>query len=177
MEKGEKIIGVGLGRTGTKSLTVALSKLGYNIKHYPQNPLDDIYDYDGLTDSPTIPYIKEFLFNFPNSKFICTTRDIDSWLESWEKHSQNIIKIYNNQLPKFIITLRTKLFGQVDFDKIVWKKAYNNHINMLKAEFSSKPTQILFFDIFKGDGYDELCEFLNKPKIDDNFPKFIEKKV
>ena len=39
-----KILGVGLSRTGTMSLTIALHKLGFRAIHYDRVRLNDILD-------------------------------------------------------------------------------------------------------------------------------------
>lgn len=39
-----KILGVGLSRTGTYSLAVALRQLGFNTLHYDRERLNDILD-------------------------------------------------------------------------------------------------------------------------------------
>jgi hypothetical protein len=82
-----KVFGIGLGRTGTKSLAYALRQLGINVVHYP----DDLKTYqelstgnynfsllqtlDGITDITVAPFYPHLDDLFPGSKFILTVRE------------------------------------------------------------------------------------------------------
>jgi len=84
-----KIFGIGLPRTGTTSLHNALKSLGIKSKHFPfklYTSFDDklLGDYDLFVDSPIQLIYKLLDDKFPESKFILTTRSLDSWLESME---------------------------------------------------------------------------------------------
>jgi len=89
-----KVFGLGLSRTGTRSLTAALHVLGIDTMHYPMDPASletlvrgdarfPLLDhYDGITDITTIPFFAELDRLHPGAKFILTTRDEASWLRS-----------------------------------------------------------------------------------------------
>ena len=98
-----KVIGTGLGRTGTKSLKVALehllagkcfhmTELLANPKRLPylkKGHKKDIYEWDKLfegyiatVDYPTSLFYKELLEQYPNAKFIHTQRDPEGWYAS-----------------------------------------------------------------------------------------------
>ncbi len=98
-----KVIGTGLGRTGTYSLKLALEILGYGkcyhmIELY-QNPEGVIYfndaekgkavnwnelfdGYNSAVDYPVARYYKQITKFYPEAKVIHTLRDPDSWFES-----------------------------------------------------------------------------------------------
>ncbi|MBK9731260.1 MAG: sulfotransferase family protein [Chitinophagaceae bacterium] len=99
-----KIIGTGLGRTGTHSLKLALEELGFSKCYHMENLMeqpDDIYywedaragkpvDWDTLftgyqaaVDIPAFIYHKELLQKYPDAKMIHTTRDPESWYKSF----------------------------------------------------------------------------------------------
>ena len=98
LKKNTKIFGIGLSRTGTLSLTNALSILGIKTKHFPddkitqselrtgQYKLSILNNYQALADIPISPYYAEFDRLFPGITFILTTRSIDSWLKSIKHH-------------------------------------------------------------------------------------------
>jgi hypothetical protein len=94
-----KILGVGLGRTGTMSLTVALRRLGFRTMHYDRVRLNDILDgsnpnpdfrryddLDAVTDIPSAYFYRELLEAYPEAKAILTVRDVDDWWRSIERH-------------------------------------------------------------------------------------------
>lgn len=99
-----KIIGTGLGRTGTHSLKLALEELGftkcYHMETLLQHPADIVHweaamagkpvDWDSLfsgytaaVDIPTFIYYKELMQKYPDAKIIHTTRDAESWYKSF----------------------------------------------------------------------------------------------
>ncbi|HTB06834.1 MAG TPA: sulfotransferase [Bacteroidia bacterium] len=98
-----KIIGSGLGRTGTHSLKEALEHIGfgkcYHMIELLQNPKGLPYfidaeggkvpNWDALftgylsaIDYPVARYYKELMKVYPDAKVIHTTRDPESWYQS-----------------------------------------------------------------------------------------------
>uniref|UniRef100_H2YWR0 Sulfotransferase n=1 Tax=Ciona savignyi TaxID=51511 RepID=H2YWR0_CIOSA len=97
-----KVICVGFWKTGTKSMSKALTDLGYNVYDYAEQSFllrslwdkffdgtvtdDDIYqalkDVDALIDGPTIVFWEEIYRVFPEAKIIITMRDEDKWWKS-----------------------------------------------------------------------------------------------
>ena len=103
------VIGAGMGRTGTKTLMVALNQLGINcyhmveVRHNPNHmglwvkimeaeargedfsPLwDELFGkkYRAAVDFPTTFYYKELMALYPNAKVILTRREAGKWYES-----------------------------------------------------------------------------------------------
>lgn len=98
-----KVIGAGYGRTGTKSLQLALEKLGFNkcyhmeelirnpegVQHwknaYNEKPVDWdtlFQDYQAIVDFPGSMYYKQLFAHYPEAKVILTIRDPEKWYES-----------------------------------------------------------------------------------------------
>lgn len=98
-----KIIGSGMGRTGTHSLKEALEQLGfrkcYHMIELFQNPKGLPYfvdaenekkpDWDSLftgylsaIDYPVARYYKQLIVRYPDAKVIHTVRDPESWYQS-----------------------------------------------------------------------------------------------
>lgn len=90
-----KIIGAGLGRTGTTSLHLALERLGYKSIHFDQERLNDVLDgstaqpdfrryddVDAVTDVPTAYFYRELFAAYPDARVILTVRDINRWWKS-----------------------------------------------------------------------------------------------
>lgn len=170
-----KIFGIGLSRTGTSSLTKALQMLGYKAIHYPR--LKDIFElakkYDAMTDTTVCVCFEELDKRFPNSKFILTTRDIKSWLKSckWFFSLEKALnspryKRTGNLLGKQQIYLREKLYGSKFFSE-KYKQYFINYHNKVKDYFKDR---LLIMNIGKGDGFNKLCPFLEKPILQKHFP-------
>ena len=98
-----QVIGAGFGRTGTKSLQLALEQLGFgkcyhmeallrnpsDVKHWDNAYKETETDWDSLfehyksgVDFPVSMYYKELADHFPESKVILTVRDPERWYKS-----------------------------------------------------------------------------------------------
>ena len=78
-----KIFGIGLSRTGTTSLTLALSELGLHAYHFPRGR-EVIDSVDAATDTPVAAWYQDLDAAYPDSKFILTLRHRPEWLDSCE---------------------------------------------------------------------------------------------
>ena len=86
-----KVIGVGLGHTGTRSLNRALIMLGIPSRHWPHDRqtyhelangvyrLSILEKYDAVTDITLAPFYAQLDKEYPGSKFILTIRDKKDW--------------------------------------------------------------------------------------------------
>lgn len=102
---GIQVICAGLGRTGTLSLTDALSILGYKPYHYvdfnhtsqwaawargektSKEMIDLIVDsgYDATLENPTSDIYQDLLQEYPNAKVVLTVRDTpNAFVKSWK---------------------------------------------------------------------------------------------
>ena len=98
-----KVIGAGFGRTGTKSLQLALERIGYgpcyHMEELFRNPEGVIHwknayeeketdwgtlftGYESAVDFPVSMYYKELHKYFPDAKIILTLRDSEKWYNS-----------------------------------------------------------------------------------------------
>jgi len=98
-----KVIGTGLGRTGTFSLKLALEHLGFgkcfhmlemfhnpsDIRYFKKAEKGEPVDWSGLfknykavVDYPAARYYRQITAHFPEAKIIHTHRDPDEWYES-----------------------------------------------------------------------------------------------
>jgi len=174
--KKEKVFGIGLSRTGTTSLSEALTILGYKSWHFP-GPLltidhgelrlnyNRIKYWDAINDTPISRFYRELDQLFPNSKFILTIRDTNEWLQSMKvlcrdpSENQEI-----NQLHK-------DLYGNDTFDHVKFEKAYLNHLNSVIAYFKNRKNDLLVINICSGEGWEKLCHFLSTEVPNVPFPK------
>ncbi len=174
-----KIFCIGLSKTGTTSLTKALSILGYRSFHFPWTMLryqngrlsvveEKVRPYDALSDIPVARFYQELDCLFPGSKFILTVRNQDAWLDSCERHfwPGQILKGEN-----WINQLHRDIYGSIDFDRERFYRAYQAHKREVRDYFAERPQDLLLMDLARGDGWEKLCAFLDKPLPEQPFPK------
>jgi hypothetical protein len=186
IENDEKIFCIGLSRTGTKSLTVALYILGYNIIHYPSDKatFDELSsgnlsfsvlkDYDGISDITVSPYYAQLDKLFPNSKFILTMRDKEAWLTSFERHWSDRDPFEDptqtETYMKVRRLLRASVYGTYKFNRERMSYVFDLHIKNVLDYFKDKPGKLLVLNIFEEGVWKKLCNFLNRPVISSLFP-------
>lgn len=166
-----KVFGIGLSRTGTTSLTHALETLGFRIIHNPRDVVEIAGWFDGATDIGASCQFEMLDKLFPGSKFIYTTREMESWLDSCERHFTDTARMERLNLdytkPEFAINAaylshELSIYGQVEFDREVWRSAYLRFDNRVKSYFHGR--DILTMNIIGGDGWDVLLPFLGFDK-------------
>lgn len=170
-----KIFGIGLPRTGTTSLSIALCTAGYKTAHTVFAP--HLYDIgDAFTDTPIYCDYKELDTRYPNSKFILTTRDVDSWLISIERYfnfftKERLPQIINGKTVGAKIDLRVyqKTFGQFTFDKNSFRERFKMHENEAREYFRERDEHFTIVDITSNNVTENLSNFLGNPIL--SFPK------
>eukprot|EP01059_Diplonema_ambulator_P034274 TRINITY_DN759_c1_g2_i1.p1 TRINITY_DN759_c1_g2~~TRINITY_DN759_c1_g2_i1.p1 ORF type:complete len:230 (+),score=61.29 TRINITY_DN759_c1_g2_i1:65-754(+) len=191
-----QVIGAGLGRTGTKSLKVALEDLGYGKCYHMmearpwQVPMwadaanGKEIDWEKLfegyavgVDWPIASYYKELAERYPEAKVILTVRDPEQWYRSV---METIYQI-SSHIPWFMQL-------QADYHSMIWKGIWDRHfhgkitdkeyaISMYKAHIEEvkrtiPSSRLLVFEAKEGWG--PLCKFLGKPVPDHPFPHINE---
>lgn len=159
-----KVFGIGCGRTGTKSLARAFDALGYKAVHCTDP--GQVFFYDALTDVPIAARYRELDVMYPGSKFVLTVRDPDTWKRSWVAHRR---RIQDTFMSFEFMWCRVKLYRTLEIDPEVAANAVADHNEAVKVYFAGR-SDLLVMDITKGDGWPQLCAFLNKPVPDTVFP-------
>jgi hypothetical protein len=190
-----KVFGIGLSRTGTKSLTSALNLLGINVVHYPDDDttlrelVEGNYNFsllqhfDGITDITVAPFYPQLDTLFPGSKFILTVRNKTEWLQSLEKHWQGrpafgdetfLGDSHNDSHNPIHMNIRRLLraatYGCYEFNAHRMSYVYDAHYEGVLRYFEHRPEDLLVLDICGGDGWEKLCPFLNIPLVSSLFP-------
>jgi Sulfotransferase domain len=172
-----KVFCIGLNKTATTSLHEALETLGIRGLHWggpatrgqieramaEGRPLvDDFEGYDAFSDIQVLSDNFELLDRqYPGSKFILTTRDLESWIESRRRHVlRNLSRARRGQYDGDFLTV----------DEAAWTKQYHEHHARVRAYFADRPGDLLVMNIVAGDGYEVLCPFLALPVRDEQFP-------
>jgi hypothetical protein len=163
------IFNIGLPKTGTTSINTALNILEFKSIHDPvsqtlsllngdNKPIKELsLKCDAFSGGCCICY-KQLDKLFPDSTFILSTRELESWLCSCNRW-------FRIGAPSEIRKAIFKDHGR--FNRNIFIDVYNEHIDNVKKYF--KDRDLLIFDIEK-DRWNELCGFLNKEIPDNKFP-------
>jgi len=158
-----KIFGIGLTRTGTTSLTEALKILGYSAVHCPMS-YEEIENHEASTDTAIAARFEFLDLLYPGSKFVLTTRDLDSWIES----AASLDRFESD--PIWQLETRAKLWGSFLFDREKFIEGYHKHHSKVLRHFRNRPNDFLILDLRATEKFEKLCGFLNKPKIESEYP-------
>jgi len=176
MSMKSKVFGIGMFKTGTKSLGKALRMLGYApVKDRPWFVLKDnrgnfdnfakdrknwpkFFDavkatanvHQGFADAPWLFLYKELSEWYPDAKFVLTVRESAAKVvrsEHWQWRNKK-------ERPS------DRQFAE----------RYENHNAAVKQFFADKPGRLLIMCFERGDGWRQLCRFLGKPIVNGKFP-------
>ena len=176
-----RIFGIGFQRTATTSLHEAFKILGLDSFHWETgDKARDIWDemneygkswtlerHYALSDNP-IPLLYQKLdLAYPGSKFILTVRDEDDWLQSVERlwdRNYNPSRWEWDVWP-FSNRIHRAIYGRTDFDPETFLARYRQHTVDVIEYFcdADRPSDLLIMRTDKGDGWPELCNFLDVP--------------
>jgi len=177
-----KVIGAGLGRTGTLSLKLALETLGfgpcYHMVEVFRNPdaagwwdatadgvgpgWERIFDgYASTVDWPSSTYYRELAAAYPEAKVILTERDPDAWFTS----TQETIFAMDYTAPPTnpFESMTRKVIGRM-FDLRMHDRDW---VIARFLEHNAEVRRVIPADrllvYFAADGWAPLCEFLDVP--------------
>jgi hypothetical protein len=179
-----RIFGIGLSRTGTLSLALALRELGYRTAHYVEHcaarrgldtwlagdfSTDELVDCDAAVDLPVAACWRGLDRRYPGSKFILTVRDEGPWLASmarlWERRP-----ITGDDAGEYRRRVRLAMYGDVAPGPATLAAVAAGHQRDVVAHFGGRPADLLVLDICAGEGWDRLCAFLGRPRPASRFP-------
>ena len=166
-----KILGIGLSRTGTQSLAVALRMLGYRTIHYPRS-LADVERHDAALDLPVVHWYPFLDRVYPGSRFVLTTRDEQSWLVSCRKH---YAAPWRQKPPaaftiaeQEVATVDREVYGSWQFNEEAFLGVKRSHEAFVRSYFADRPDDLLVLDVV-GLGSQQtwrcLCRFLCHDEI------------
>lgn len=195
-----EVLGAGFGRTGTLSLKFALETLGYykcyhmievmlnegHVEQWRRAARRETVDWRALykgyratVDWPSASFWRELRVAYPNAKVILTLRDSEQWYTSvmntiWKLSSTALAEGQRRGDEKMVErALMT--------DEVVWGGVFGNRMDDRdhviecferhnQAVIDSVPAEQLL--VYRpGDGWEPLCEFLQLPIPDTDYPK------
>ncbi|WP_374345177.1 sulfotransferase family protein [Phenylobacterium sp.] len=185
---GLKVIGSGLGRTGTKSMQTALNMLGVGPTHHmvevfahPESiPLwvaagqgrpdwDAIFDgYGAMVDYPGAAYWRELAAYYPDAKVLHTVRDPDKWFDSTQATifaPGSAADAQEGPMVPFFESFMGDLRHHLH-DRAYMTDYFLRHTEAVKAAIP--PERLLVFEV--GEGWERLCRFLGVPVPAEPYP-------
>jgi hypothetical protein len=186
-----KVVGTGLGRTGTKSLHTALNMLGLGPCHHmmevfprPESmPLwvsaaegkpdwDTIFaEFQSAVDYPTAAHWRAITAYYPDAKVIHTVRDPDKWFAS----TQATIFAPNQMVEQAMQSGDTPVgaffrsllpFRDRMHDRGFMTDYFRNHTEEVKATIA--PERLLVYE--SSEGWAPLCAHLGVPSPEAPYP-------
>ncbi len=182
-----KIVGTGLGRTGTKSLQSALNMLGFGPCHHmvevfahPESAKlwidaakgkpdwDAIFAaYQSVVDYPGAQFWRELVAYYPDAKVLHTIRDPDEWFESTQATIFSAESPASRRGPMsefFAIILGG--FGEHLHDRAFMTDYFRKHTREVMRTVPAE--RLLVYEVSQG--WAPLCEFLGVPVPGEPFP-------
>jgi len=173
----DKVFGVGLGKTGTKTLKYALMELGFKRAKKCKQKYTCLYrdgNYkklikiaegaNNVSDHPWALIYKELAEWFPGAYFILTVRkDVDAWYNSVMRHIAT----------RGMSALNFKNIFKMDIKKInptKLKNFYLKHNEDVQRYFNNH-TRFETFCWENGDGWEKLIKHLDMAEIGQFFQK------
>jgi hypothetical protein len=187
-----KVIGSGLGRTGTLSLKAALEHIGFGPCHHmvevfmePEsmnwwidagegNPdWDKIFkNFTSMVDYPGCIFFRQLADHYPDAKVLHSTRDPDDWFDStqatiFSAASPAIAGEGAELMQRFFTVLFRNRFGDKVNDRQFMTDYYRRHEEDVLT--SIPPERLLVFRAT--DGWGPLCDFLGVPVPPEPYPR------
>ena len=188
-----KVVGAGVGRTGTHSLKVALEQLlggpcyhMFEVMTHPDHVAEWqlaadggtpdwnrlFADYVAIVDWPAASFWREIAAQYPDAKVLLSTRPSDEW---WKSANATIWEASRMEPPpdhpmaaqlRMVNTILVNRFTPDWNDEGASKAAYESHNAKVRA---AVPADRLI-EWQPGDGWGPICEGLGLPVPAEPFP-------
>jgi len=192
-----RVIGVGLGRTGTLSLKVALERLGcgpcYHMMEVFEHPdhvrlwaaaargeavdWNDLFAaYQATTDWPACTFWRSLVAAYPEAKVLLSVRDPERWYES--VHG-TIYQVFRHQFSAPGGMPELEAYRDM-IQAVVWEGTFGGRFEDRAQAIEAfrrhtadvvgdvPPERLLVYEL--GQGWEPLCAFLGVPVPDEPFP-------
>ncbi len=173
------IFGIGLGRTGTRSLTEALRLMGLNAVHWDdrgahvldrwhESDLAMPADLDAFIEGPFVRWWRAADRLFPGSRFILTTRDKAAWLDSVERWMAR----WEPPVGGEWFNRRLFYWGTTRFHRDLFSAAWDEHHESVRRYFEGRD-DLLVIDVAAtppDELWESLSRFVARAVPDKTFP-------
>lgn len=163
----EKIFIIGLPRTATTSVCLAMLEQGFKTAHnaYTQEAFSQA---QVLADTPIFCDYQKLDKHFPNSKFIYLTRSPEKWLPSIKQLLQRMIVNlqrtdggFNPHLKRCYNEVFSPLNEETLNSDEFLLNCYNRHQQGITAYFQNRTQDLLTIDVSDEKSYLQMLAFLN----------------
>ncbi len=185
-----KVIGSGLGRTGTKSLQSALNQLGFGPCHHmvevfahPETMAlwveaaagrpdwDALFAaYQSMVDYPGAAYWRELAAYYPDAKVLHSVRDPDQWFDSTQAtiFAPGTVQAGAAQEGPGAAFFKSfsAPFAAHMHDRVFMTDYFRRHTEAVIAAIP--PERLLVYEM--GQGWEPLCDFLEVEVPAEPFP-------
>jgi hypothetical protein len=166
----QKIFIIGLPRTATTSVCLALMKLGYKTAHNAYTAQAFI-DAEVIADTPVFCDYQKLDKHFPQSKFIYLTRERVSWTASIKQLLQRMIVNlqrtdggFNPHLKRCYHEVFSDLTQEnIESDDFLYN-CYLRHQQGIESYFENRKDDLLTINVSEEKNLDKLIAFLALPK-------------
>ena len=189
-----KVIGAGVGRTGTYSLKLAINQIGLGPCHHMEEVLHNMsvqvplwsaaasgqpdwprifLGYRSTVDWPTACFFRDLVKEFPAAKFVLTVRDPERWADSFNATIYKLLGSVDEapQEKRAWLEMASEVIAKTGFppglDRDALVKAFISHNEAVKEAVPA--SRLLEFQV--KDGWQPLCNFLEVPVPTTDFPR------
>ncbi len=161
-----KIFIIGLPRTATTSVCLAMLGLGFKTAHnaYTANAFNDA---EVIADTPVFCDYQNLDNHFPNSKFIYLTRKKDNWIPSIRQLLQRMIvnlQRTDGGFNPYLKRCYNDVFSPLTANNIAQDdflfQCYQNHQQGIFDYFKNRSDDLLTIDVSDDMSYSQLLAFL-----------------
>jgi hypothetical protein len=173
--KKQKVFIIGLPRTGTTSISVAMLELGYKVAHtaFTKHAFELA---DVISDAPCFSDYQQLDKLFPGSKFIYLQRDLSLWIPSMQRLLAKMAPHLSAKTGYFSPVLKrafTISFGKDHISRSAESHltdCYLKHQKQVQCYFQDRD-DLLCIDLSEPNSYKQMCHFLSLAyNDDDKFP-------
>lgn len=171
-----KLFIIGLPRTGTTSISVALLEHGFKVAHtaYTKRAFELA---DVISDAPCFSDYQQLDLLFPESKFVYLDRAIELWVPSMQMLLKKMLPELEPKTGYLNPVLKRSFEQTFDlsntskpFSELHLAGCYQRHQKAVLNYFSGR-NDFLSINLSDPDSFNSLCEFLDlKEHSSTNFP-------
>lgn len=180
MQQQTHIFVVGWARSGTTSLAAALRRLGWPTLGQRTDLVAAAVRADlrpilpllqtpiACHDWPWPLLTAQLALQFPAARFVLTTREPAGWLASYRALLRREGRLQRWRMAR----VRRLIYGADPFhlsDRALLDRV-ERHQQAVRAQFAGTTQRLLECDLTRGDGWPQLCSFLNVPLPATAFP-------
>jgi len=189
-----KVIGAGVGRTGTYSLKLAINQIGLGPCHHMEEVLHNMATqvplwsaaasgapewsrifsgYRSTVDWPTACFFRDLAKEYPEARFVLTVRDPERWADSFGATIYKLLGSIDQapQEKQAWLRMASEVIAMTGFppglDRDELAQAFISHNRAVKEAIP--PDRLLEFEVKHG--WQPLCDFLDVPVPDIDFPR------